>query len=343
MILVREALALAVFLVLGGCASGVPFALPVESPRTPAITAEEIDLAQANVLQPMRLRHDDSVKLVVLGFPELTHVARVQGDGLATFPLVGNIRAAGRTIDEVRDEIRTRLRGSGHAERIRIEPDDQIRFAVWRQQELTHVATVQADGRVSFPLIGEMDAAGRTLEEIRNEAAERLSAHLRDPRVSILPERMRRMTIANPQISLLPEKVRESRVAVVGEVFVPGLYPIGGGLRVMDLLAQSRYKDQGELDNVVVIRNTIGSGKPQYRLLKLGEFIAGRAPDQNLYLVADDIVFVPKSTIAEIGDFIDRFFTRTRPVFDWWTALQNARYAEDAAKVNQRLVELLGN
>ncbi len=329
---------------LGGCAvletpiPGIPQETVAASKD--AVNATEFDLEKANVLTPMRLQRDDSVKLVVMGYPELTHVAAVQRDGKASFPLIGEVAAANRSISEVREEVFKRLTEQTTSAPVRIEPDDQLRFAVWRQPTLTHVATVQSDGRATFPLIGEVAAAGRTLAEIREEAQTRLAQFLREPQVSIMPERMRRRALVNPQISLLPEKVRERRVAVLGEVLLPGMYPISGGLRVMDVLAQSRYRTDVDLNSVVVIRDATGKA-PQYRMLRLGDYSEGKAPNQNIYLSDEDIVFVPRSLIVKIGDFIEKFFTRTRPVFDWWTALQNARYAEDAAKLNQRLFQLL--
>jgi hypothetical protein len=63
----------------------------------------------------------------------------------------------------------------------------------------------------------------------------------------------------------------------------------------------------------------------------MGDFFGGVAPDQNIYLQNEDIVIVPKTTIAKVNDFVDQFFSNTMPVFNWWSSLQSARVAKDSA------------
>jgi hypothetical protein len=71
---------------------------------------------------------------------------------------------------------------------------------------------------------------------------------------------------------------------------------------------------------------------PEYKVLQIAAYLDGKATDQNIPLRPDDVIIVPKTTITKIGDFIDRFFVRTRPMLDWWSALQQARYAQDASR-----------
>jgi hypothetical protein len=80
---------------------------------------------------------------------------------------------------------------------------------------------------------------------------------------------------------------------------------------------------------------------PQYSMLRLGDFIVGKAPNQNIYLYDEDTDLVPRSTIVNVGEFIEKFFTRTIPMPIWCTALQNARYTEETALLNQRLYQTL--
>jgi polysaccharide export outer membrane protein len=304
----------------------------------------EIDLAKAAQPEPLKLDVDDQVRLVVLGHPELTTVARVQPDGRAAFPVVGDLPVRGLTLQQALGDIQQRLAATAKPAALSLRPGDEVQLTVWHHVELTHTAIVQDDGVIAVPLIGEVQAQGRSLADLRGEITKRMAAYIREPQVSVLPTRIRRPgSLSNAEVSLLLERQRERHVAVLGEVLVQGLQPVTPGLRVLDALAQARYNmNNADLDSVVVIRNVNGT-VPEYKLLKLAKYINGEQlqTDENLLLRADDVVIVPKTTITKVGDFIDRFFTRTKPVFDWWISLQQARYAEDISRNTVRLYQSL--
>jgi polysaccharide export outer membrane protein len=335
---------------LAGCATTRPAGTPVATTpaaaesgaaRTAGPRHGAIDLDSANVERPLRFEREDLLKLEVWGYPELERVAGVQANGMVTLPLVGEVPAAGQTPAQVAAEVSARLTRRVQQGPVRIHKDDALKLVVWRQPDLTHVAVVQMDGRVTLPLIGEVQAEGLTIEELRGEVLRRLSAYLNDPQVSILPEKLLRQTVPEPQVSVLPERLRERRVAVFGDVFVPGLQPIRGHLRVLEAVATANHKESAQLNQVVVIR-VAGEDSVAYRVARLRDYIGGRAADQNFYLEDNDIVIVPRSLIGEVDNFIDRFFIRTKPVFDWWISLQYARFAADIAHstvlINDRIL-----
>ncbi|CAM8630684.1 Polysaccharide export protein [Comamonadaceae bacterium] len=300
---------------------------------------EVIDLKAANLTpQRMKLERDDVIKLTVLGYPELTHVGKVQRDGRLALPVVGDVVAEGKTLNELRDDVRQRLLVSSAEENSGLAVDDVIRMVVWRHPDLTATVPVAADGTVSLPLANDVNVQGKSLAEVRAEVKARLSTYLRDPQVSILIEKqVRRGLIVDPQVSILPERMRERKVVVVGEVLVQGPQPIGEQSRVMDVLAGARINSQSaQLNDVVLIRNADGK-VPQYTTLRMEDFLSGKATDQNIFLTPDDVIVVPKTRIASIGDFIERFFVRTKPVFDWWNAAYQAKYAE---QYNRSIVNL---
>jgi polysaccharide export outer membrane protein len=309
--------------------------LPPQPPDDLRATAparvDEIDLRAAAAIEPLRLDVDDQLRLIVLGHAELTHVALVQSDGRAAFPVVGDMVVKGLTLQQVHDEIRSRLSESVNRQKLVFRPGDELQITVWRHPELTHNGFVQGDGMLALPLIGEIRAEGRTLAELRAEISQRLTEFLREPRVSLLPTRMTRPAgLVSADVSVLLEKARLRQVTVLGEVGVPGPQPVTPGVRIIDALAMARYNlNNADLDSVMLIRNSHAE-VPEYKVLKLAAYLDGKAADQNLPLRPDDVIIVPKTTITKVGDFIERFFTRTRPVLDWWNALQQARYAADA-------------
>lgn len=142
---------------------------------------------------------------------------------------------------------------------------------------------------------------------------------------------------------MLASRIEPRRVAVIGEVNFQGLTEIKGSLRIVEALAQAQVRQTTtELNSVVVIRSP-NAGSPQYRMIRLDDCFAGRAPDQNIYLGHDDIVIVPKTAIAKVGDFVELFFTRTAPVFNWWSAAWQASVAEKSAETTKLINESLSN
>lgn len=337
---------LAVALVGSGCAN---HRIPVYTPHAPEGEAgtnkpsiDEFDLASSNSPEPLKLEADDAVRLLVPDHPELAHVAVVQSDGQVTLPMVGEIAASGHTLKELREAVVAKITGTypGQGGLTRISRLDVLKMVVWQQVELTESSVVQLDGNVTFPLVGTLPALDRTIEEVRADAEHRLRAYLRDPKVTIIPEKLRSAALPTAEISVLPERLRERFVAVVGEVNMPGLQPIQGHLRVMDALARAGYRDNAALNSVVVIRNP-ASGAPLYRVLRLNDYIRAIDPLQNVYLRANDVVIVPPTLISRIDRFIHRFFTETKPVFDWWVSVMQARYAKDIGEATKRLNDIL--
>jgi polysaccharide export outer membrane protein len=318
-----------------------PTAAPAGGRTSPALQLAEIPLDSAATESALRFDREDALRVVIWGHPELMTIAVVQVDGNITLPLVGSVPALGRTAEEIRVEIEGRFAQRIAGGPVRIHKDDVLKLSVWREPELTHSAVVQLDGTVVFPLIGEVRAEGRTIEEIRSEVRQRLTVHLHDPQVAILPEKLLRETIPNPQVSVLPEQVRPRRVAVFGDVYVPGLQPIRGRLRVLEAVSSAGQKESADLNNTVIIR-VVGENRVQYRVVRLRDYIAARDAGQNIALRDGDIVVVPRSTIGRIDEFIDKFFTRTKPVYDWWIGLQYARFADEIARttvdINRRIL-----
>ena len=117
-------------------------------------------------------------------------------------------------------------------------PGDEVEISVWQEPTLSATVIVRPDGRISLPLVGSVDVAGRTPEEIEIELQERLRAFLTDPIVVVIARQL-----ISAQVSLL------------GEVRNPGRYPIQQRLSVLDLIAAAGgFSDFADIDNVIVLR-----------------------------------------------------------------------------------------
>lgn len=103
----------------------------------------------------------------------------------------------------------------------RLGVNDVVEVSVYRDPDLTRTVPVRPDGRISLPIVGEVAAAGRTPEEVRQEVVSRLNQYVKDPTV----------------VSFIVHDVRSTRFFVIGEVMRPGAYPLQGETTVLHALA----------------------------------------------------------------------------------------------------------
>jgi polysaccharide export outer membrane protein len=157
----------------------------------------------------------------------------------------------------------------------RVGPEDVLEISVWREDALKKEVLVRPDGGMSYPLIGEVQAAGKTVLEIRQEIAKRLERFIPDPAVSV---------------AIL--KVGSQRVYVLGKVNKPGEYPIGRYVDVLQALSiAGGLTPFADSNDIRVMRR---EGDRQIVLpFEYGSVVRGRKLEQNIQLRGGDVVVVP--------------------------------------------------
>ena len=301
-----------------------------ESSQPTAPAAVEFDTKDEIRNLALHFQPLDVVKFQVWGYPELDAFAEIQPNGMITLPLVGEVPAAGVAVEDLRHAITERLMPFSRASSAELRPGDSLTLDVWQHSELRATSIIDPEGKVTFPLVGRLPAAGRNLEVIRLDIETRMLQIIGDARVTVLPTFNNRRILYEPQVSVLAQKLEPRHVAVIGEIAAPGLIDIRGSLRAVEALAQTRVLDKtAKMNSILVIRES-ASG-PQYKTLRIADYLAGLAPDQNIYLQHKDIIIVPKTLITKVGDFVDQFLSRTAPIFSWWLALNQSRVATDSA------------
>src|SRR5262249_27724927 len=104
----------------------------------------------------------------------------------------------------------------------RIGREDVLRIVVWKNDALSVTVAVRPDGRISVPLLGDVEAAGRTPTELRNLLTVKLTDF-----------------VAAPEVSVVVTEVQSLKVSVIGEVPKPGRYDLKSRLTVLDILAMA--------------------------------------------------------------------------------------------------------
>ncbi len=154
-------------------------------------------------------------------------------------------------------------------------PGDVLEISVWKDEALVREVVVRPDGRISFPLIGDVVAQGRTVAELQKAVEAKIKAYVPDAPVNV-------MVI----------EVGSTRVYVVGKVARPGVYVMSQRMRVMQVLAMAGGMTAfAKKDDIIIIRQDKGGQKVwpfNYSRVSDGEDLG-----QNIMLEAGDTVVVP--------------------------------------------------
>lgn len=157
-----------------------------------------------------------------------------------------------------------------------IGPDDVLAVNVWKEDEISRQVPVRPDGKVSLPLIGDVQAAGLTPLGLQQSIRARLAAYL-----------------VNPSVTIMVQEARSHRFNVVGEVEHPGSFVLGQPLTVLDALAMAGgFRDFAKTGGIYVLRLNPDGSHPRIPF-NYKQVISGRNLQQNIALQPGDTVVVP--------------------------------------------------
>lgn len=162
-----------------------------------------------------------------------------------------------------------------------IGPFDKLMVDVFGLPEFTREIQADAGGKIAFPLIGTLDATGKTPSELS----------------AMIEQGLRRAHVRNPEVTVNIKEVASKFVTVDGEVQQPGVYPVTGKMSLIKAVATARgVSENAKLDDVVVFR-TVG-GKKMAALYNLKSIRKGYYEDPELF--ANDVVIVGDSPARRI-------------------------------------------
>jgi polysaccharide export outer membrane protein len=154
-----------------------------------------------------------------------------------------------------------------------IGPEDVLSIVFWRDKDMTTEVKVRPDGKISLPLLDEVQAAGLTPAQLR--------AHLIDES---------KRFFGNPNVTVVVGEINSRKVFITGQVVKPGPYPIVSPTTVLQLIAMAGgLKDFADSKNITIVRSGGGrasSHQFNYKAIR-------RNPAQNIELKPGDTVVVP--------------------------------------------------
>jgi polysaccharide biosynthesis/export protein len=156
-----------------------------------------------------------------------------------------------------------------------VKPGDLLSISVWKEPELQKETLVRPDGAFSYPLVGEVDAKGKTVADLNKTLAQKLAKYISDPVVTVSIQ-----------------EIKGNKVYVIGQVTKPGEYIMNPSVDVMQALSMAGGTTPfASLGDIVVLRR--GPSGKQSLPFRYNDVVKGRRMDQNIDLQAGDVVVVP--------------------------------------------------
>lgn len=179
---------------------------------------------------------------------------------------------------------------------VTLSPGDVLDIKFFYVPELNESEAIRPDGKIALQLIGEVDAQGKTPEDLRKLLYSLYTPHLK-----------------KPDVTVIVRSFQGQRVYVGGEVNSPGMLPMPGPITALEAIMQAGGFNMrsAEAGNVVIIRHR--GGLRYGASLDLRQAIKGD-PSDPFYLEPLDIVFVPRTRIARVNQWIDQHINQIIPI-----------------------------
>jgi polysaccharide export outer membrane protein len=156
-----------------------------------------------------------------------------------------------------------------------VKPVDLLSISVWKEPDLQKAALVRPDGSFSFPLVGEIDARGKTVADLNKTMGQKLAKYISDPVVTVSIQ-----------------EIKGNKVYVIGQVNKPGEFIMNPTVDVMQALSMAGGTTPfASLADITILRRT-PTGK-QSLPFRYNDVVRGKRLDQNIDLQSGDVVVVP--------------------------------------------------
>ena len=167
-----------------------------------------------------------------------------------------------------------------------IGPDDVLFISVWQNDDLSQEVTVRPDGKISFPLIGDIQASGLTVPQLDESITENIKEYIKYPEISVTIRRL-----------------GGRKIIVLGQVKYPGVYQVSGAKTLLEAIALAGGFTDDSLAGTTVVVKGVYSGNPKAIRVSANRALNG-IMSANPSLDSEDVVFVPKKPIADMNYLI---------------------------------------
>mgnify|MGYP005831943889 CR=1 FL=1 len=156
-----------------------------------------------------------------------------------------------------------------------IGPEDVLEISVWQNQDLSRTVTVRPDGRISLPLVNDIQAAGLTPEELKNQIAARLKPY-----------------VELPNVAVIVQQINSWRIYLQGEVRSPGVYPLRSQTRISQAIAMAGgFTEFAKKGKIRVVRKTRGA--TEFIDVNYNNILSSKSVQDDIYLKPGDTIIIP--------------------------------------------------
>lgn len=156
-----------------------------------------------------------------------------------------------------------------------LSPGDAVEVSVWKEPDLTKPVVVRPDGKFSFPLVGEVNAVGRTVSQVQTEIATKLKTYIPDPVVTVALSGL-----------------EGNKIYVIGQVNKPGAFVMNPRLSIVQALSMAGGMTPfAGVNDIIILRKQAGGQK--MIKFQFGDVSKGRNLEQNIPLESGDVIIVP--------------------------------------------------
>jgi polysaccharide export outer membrane protein len=164
---------------------------------------------------------------------------------------------------------------AGEDQAYKIGPQDVLKIDVWKEEQLTRTVPVRPDGKITLPLLNDVQAVGLTPMELAGVISDQLKKY-----------------ISNPQVTVSVAEINSRRVYVTGEVTKAGAYALLPHMTILQALSSSGgFTQFARMKNIYVLRTE--NGKQVKMPFNYKEAVSGKNPEQNIELLPGDVIVVP--------------------------------------------------
>lgn len=156
-----------------------------------------------------------------------------------------------------------------------IGAQDVLDINVWKEPDVSRVVPVRPDGKISLPLLNDVQAAGLTPDQLAAKVTEDLKKF-----------------VTSPQVTVIVTAINSQRIYILGEVTRPGAFPLLPGMTVLQALSSAGGFTQFAKVKGIFVRR-LQDGKESKYLFNYKDVINGKRPEQDILLKAGDTIVVP--------------------------------------------------
>lgn len=303
---------------LAGCSSAPP--RPAPGP-VPVVQAAAGQTAGAYTLSA-----GDELDIKVPDAAQYDQTVRVRPDGKVTLNVIGTVHVQGRTPEDVQLEVRERYRqaSGGQAQReYLLNANDELDIKFPYHPSFNESVRIRPDGKLQLQLVGTVQAEGLSPETLQAELKRRYGKVLRVPELTVIVRTATRQSLRTDQGAgragiqglepvLMVRSFQAPQVYVAGEMARPGMFAYTPGMTLLQAIALAGgHLPSGDIEHLVVLRRT-SAGSAEVLEPRLSRHYLN-APDKDLALQPFDVVLLPQTAVAVLGQNLDQYVFKILP------------------------------